>query len=72
VVGKLVLKDNKGGLQMVFIYKWWAQWEEFGNCMEEEKLFSSHAKMKLYSAEHAAFNGWDSSYSSGYDRLEVD
>ncbi len=56
---------------MKYVYKWWSEFEEYGEIVREEKYFSSHAKMKLYSADHAKVNGWDSSYFSDYKQIEL-
>ena len=57
---------------MTYVYKWRAEWEEFGESIEVEKYFSSHKKMKTYSAEHAAVNDWDSSYWADSEKIEVE
>jgi hypothetical protein len=57
---------------MKYVYRWWAEFEEFGEKVRTEKYFSSHEKMKLYSADYEASNDWDASYVSGYDKYKVD
>ena len=56
---------------MKYVYKWWSEFEEYGETIKEEKYFSSRAKVKLYSADHAAVNDWDSSYASDYEQIEL-
>jgi hypothetical protein len=39
---------------MQYVYKWWAEWDEFGEKVGLELHFRSHERMKEYSAKHSA------------------
>ncbi|MEE9351690.1 MAG: hypothetical protein V3U78_05475 [Thiotrichaceae bacterium] len=56
---------------MRYVYKWWAEYEEYGDVIKEEIYFSSQAKMEKHYIDHHALNGWDSSYMSGHVKIEV-
>jgi len=55
---------------MQYVYKWWAEWDEFGEKVGLELHFSSYERMKEYSAKHAAAHK-NCNYTSDYDQIKL-
>ena len=55
---------------MKYVYKWWAEWNDFGESCTDHKYFSSLLKVRDFDAIHRAQNN-TTDYFSEYKKIEV-
>ena len=56
---------------MKYIWKWWVNWESFGDKFRLTLYFSSRKKMERYQEDHFNSNKGCDSYKVNYKRLVV-